>query len=93
MKSSAWIFDLFRQTHFMVCEEREIYIPYPDGETTRVYVNCDDKGSKFVVFLAGEEGNLILYSETDASGNETWYEGDNIASSRATEIGKLLEIN
>lgn len=77
----------------MGCEEKEIYIPYPEGENTKVYVNCADDGPRFVVFLAGEEGNLILYSQTDAAGNETWYEGDNIASPRAAEIGKLLETN
>lgn len=77
----------------MSCEEKEIYIPYPQEQNTRVYINCTDNGPQFVVFLAGEEGNLILYSETDANGNETWYEGEKIASSRAAEIGKLLEIN
>lgn len=77
----------------MRCKEKELFIPYLTGEQTRVYMNCTDVGPLFTVFLAGEEGNITLYSQTDATGTETWYEGDGIVSDRAAEIGKLLDIN
>ncbi|BAV09716.1 hypothetical protein [Filimonas lacunae] len=76
----------------MSCIEREFYIPYPENTSTRVYMKCMENGPRFVVFLAGEEGNVIVYSQTDAAGNETWYEGDGIASQSAAEIGKRMEI-
>lgn len=76
----------------MNCQEKEVFIPYPAGEQTRVYVDCTESGPVFTVFLAGEEGNVTIYSCTDETGNEVWYEGDGVVSDRAEEIGKMLEI-
>lgn len=77
----------------MSCQEKEFYIPYPEGKNTRVYMNCTQAGPEFVVFLPGEEGNIVIYSNIDGLGNEIWYEGEAIASQRATEIGKMMEIS
>jgi hypothetical protein len=90
---TAYIFRINTEKNIMSCEEKEVFIPYPAGEKTRIYVNCTDAGTLFTVFLTGEEGNITIYSRTDALGNETWYEGDGTVSDRAEEIGKLLEIS
>lgn len=76
----------------MACQEKEFYIPYPEGEQTRVYINCTDQEREFVVFLAGEEGNLILHNATDEEGNEYWYEGDGVKTPRSRDIGELIVI-
>jgi hypothetical protein len=66
----------------------EITISY-QGEKVKVDIQNQGNQLRFEVFLS-DSGPVFLHLETDALGNEIWYDGAE-PTKRAAELGELIE--